>query len=180
MRQCIFAIKYRKKIPDFKISINISYVQIVKSNIIAEILNAVDYYQIPPATVIIELTESGIVELDTRITKLWQRLKERGIRLALDDFGTGYSNFHYLNELKPDIIKIDRTFTLKAVANDYEFKMLSLMSNMVHSMDLRICVEGVENTTELSRMKELLPDYYQGYYFGKPCPYQEFSEKFVN
>lgn len=175
-----FCHKIQKKIPDFKISINISYVQIVKSNIIAEILNAVDYYQIPPATVIIELTESGIVELDTRITKLWQRLKERGIRLALDDFGTGYSNFHYLNELKPDIIKIDRTFTLKAVANDYEFKMLSLMSNMVHSMDLRICVEGVENTTELSRMKELLPDYYQGYYFGKPCPYQEFSEKFVN
>lgn len=175
-----FCHEIQKTIPDFKISINISYVQVIKSNIITEILNAVKYYHIPPSTIIIELTESGLVDLDSRVIKLWSRLKENGICLALDDFGTGYSNFHYLNELKPDIIKIDRTFTIKAVSNDYEFKLLSLMSNMVHSMDLRICVEGVENTNELSRMKELLPDYYQGYYFGKPCPFNEFQEKFVS
>lgn len=174
-----FCHEIQKTLPDFKISINISYVQITKSSIISEILNAVDKYQVPPSTVIIELTESGLVCADNRITKLWARLKEKGIHLALDDFGTGYSNFHYLNELKPDIIKIDRTFTLKAVANDYEFKLLSLMSNMVHSMDLRICVEGIENPDELNRMKELPPDYCQGYYFGKPCPFDEFSDKFV-
>lgn len=174
-----FCQKLQKIIPNFKISINISYVQVVKSNIITDILNAVEYYQIPPSTVIIELTESGLVELDSRITKLWARLKEKGIYLALDDFGTGYSNFHYLNELKPDIIKIDRTFTIKAVTNDYEFKLLSLMSSMAHSLNLQICVEGVENTSELTRMKEVLPDYYQGYYFGKPCPFQEFQEKFI-
>ncbi len=175
-----FCHEIQKIIPDFKISINISYVQVLKSNIIAEILNAVEYYHLPPSTVIIELTESGLVGSDQRITKLWARLKEKGICLALDDFGTGYSNFQYLNELKPDIIKIDRTFTTKAIANDYEFKLLSLMSNMAHSLDLRICVEGVENPSELTRMKELLPDYYQGYYFGRPCPFQEFQENFVN
>lgn len=168
-----------KKLPDFKISINISYVQVMKSNIIIEILNAVDKYQIPPANVIIELTESGLVELDNRITKLWAHLKKAGIHLALDDFGTGYSNFHYFYELKPDIIKIDRTFTLKAITNDYEFKLLSLMSNMAHSMDLRICVEGIETTKELERMKELPPDYCQGYYFSKPCAFDEFWERFV-
>lgn len=175
-----FCHEIQKIIPDFKISINISYVQVLKSNIIAEILNAVEYYHLPPSTVIIELTESGLVGSDQRITKLWARLKEKGICLALDDFGTGYSNFQYLNELKPDIIKIDRTFTTKAIANDYEFKLLSLMSNMAHSLKLRICVEGVENPSELTRMKELLPDYYQGYYFGRPCPFQEFQENFVN
>lgn len=168
-----------KSIPDFKISINISYVQVMKSNIIIEILNTVDKYRVPPANVIIELTESGLVEPDKRISKLWAHLKEAGIHLALDDFGTGYSNFHYFNELKPDIIKIDRTFTLKAIANEYEFKLLSLMSNMAHSMELRICVEGVETPSELDRMKELLPDYCQGYYFGKPCPFDEFIDSFV-
>ena len=169
----------QRVIPDFKISINVSYVQVVKSNILTDILNAVEYYHIPPSTVIIELTESGLLVLDNRITKLGARLKEKGIYLALDDFGTGYSNFHYLNDLKPDIIKIDRTFTIKAVTNDYEFKLLSLMSNMAHSLNLQICVEGVENTNELSRMKEVLPDYYQGYYFGKPCPFPEFQDKFI-
>lgn len=174
-----FCHEIQKTIPNFKISINISYVQVIKSSIVSEIINAVDKYKVSPSTVIIEVTESGLVAPDSRITKLWARLKEKGIHLALDDFGTGYSNFHYLNELKPDIIKIDRTFTLKAVANDYEFKLLSLMSNMVHSMGLRVCVEGIENPDELSRMKELPPDYCQGYYFGKPCPFNEFSEKFV-
>lgn len=174
-----FCHEIQKTLPGFKISINVSYVQVLKSNIVAEIISAVAKHKVPPSTVIIELTESGLVEPDSRITKLGARLKEKGLHLALDDFGTGYSNFHYLNELKPDIIKIDRTFTLKAISNDYEFKLLSLMSNMVHSMDLRICVEGIENPGELSRMKALPPDYCQGYYFGRPCPFNEFSERFV-
>lgn len=169
-----------KTVPDFKISINISFVQLMKSNIIIEILNAVDRYQIPPANVIIELTESGLVEQDNRISKLWAHLKNAGIHLALDDFGTGYSNFHYFYELKPDIIKIDRSFTLRAIANDYEFKLLSLMSSMAHSMNLRICVEGIETTSELERMKGLPPDYCQGFYFGKPCPFDEFIDRFVS
>ena len=169
-----------KTVPDFKISINISFVQLMKSNIIIEILNAVDKYRIPPANVIIELTESGLVEQDNRISKLWAHLKNAGIHLALDDFGTGYSNFHYFYELKPDIIKIDRTFTLRAIKNDYEFKLLSLMSSMAHSMDLRICVEGIETTSELERMKALPPDYCQGFYFGKPCPFDEFIDRFVS
>lgn len=170
----------QKTFPDFKISVNISYVQVMKSNIIIEIMSAVDKYNVPLSSVIIEITESGLVEPDNRISKLWTQLKDAGIHLALDDFGTGYSNFHYFNELKPDIIKIDRSFTLKAISNEYEFKLLSLMAGMAHSMGLRICIEGIETSEELSKLKELLPDYCQGYYFGRPCPFDEFMEKFVH
>lgn len=166
--------------PDFRISINISYIQVMKSNIISEIISAVTAHGISPANVIIELTESGLLESDTRVTKLVSHLKENGIHLALDDFGTGYSNFHYLNELKPDIIKIDRSFTLKALENDYEYQLLSLMSNMVHSLNLKMCIEGIETTDDLHKMNQLSPDYCQGYYFGKPCPYQEFKEQYLS
>ena len=165
--------------PSFRISINISYIQVLKSNIITEILTAVTEHSVVPSTVIIELTESGLVTPDARVTKLWARMKDKGIKLALDDFGTGYSNFHYLNELKPDIIKIDRTFTVKAIQNEYEYNLLSLISNMVHSMNLKVCVEGIETTDELGKLKELFPDYCQGYLFGKPCPYDEFVEKYL-
>lgn len=171
--------KIHKIDPHFRISINISYIQVLKSNIIAEILTAVTEHSIVPSTVIIELTESGLVAPDARVTKLWSRMKDKGIKLALDDFGTGYSNFHYLNELKPDIIKIDRTFTVKAVQNEYEYNLLSLISNMVHSMNLKVCVEGIETADELGKMKGLLPDYCQGYLFGRPCPYDEFVEKYL-
>lgn len=169
----------QQNVPDFKISINISYIQVLKSNIINEIISSVSEHNVEPSTVIIELTESGLLVSDPRIVKLWSCLKERGIHLALDDFGTGYSNFHYLNELKPDIIKIDRSFTVKALENDYEYNLLSLISDMVHGLNLKMCVEGIENQSELDRMKKLSPDYCQGYYFGKPCPYDEFSTKFI-
>ena len=165
--------------PGFHISINISYIQVMKSNIINEIISAVDMHGIDTANVIIELTESGLLESDSRVTKLVSNLKNNGIRLALDDFGTGYSNFHYLNELKPDIIKIDRSFTLKALQNDYEYQLLSLMSNMVHSLNLKMCIEGIETNDELAKMSKLSPDYCQGYYWGKPCPYNEFKALYL-
>ncbi len=57
-----------------------------------------------------ELTESGFLESNYRCMDLWNRLRKHGVMLALDDFGTGYSNFHYLYDLSPNIIKIDRTF----------------------------------------------------------------------
>lgn len=166
--------------PNFRISINISYIQVMKSNIINEIISAVTAHDISPNNVIIELTESGLLESDTRVTKLVSNLKKNGIHLALDDFGTGYSNFHYLNELKPDIIKIDRSFTLKALENDYEYQLLSLMSNMVHSLNLKMCIEGIETTDDLDKMNRLSPDYCQGYYFGKPCPYEDFVTLYLN
>jgi EAL domain-containing protein (putative c-di-GMP-specific phosphodiesterase class I) len=106
-------------------------------------------------------------------------MKEIGIRLALDDFGTGYSNFHYFNDLNPDIIKIDRTFTVKAMENEYEFKLLSLMTDMAHNMNMRVCVEGIETQEEYDRVRTLSPDYCQGFYFGRPCPYDEFVEKYI-
>ena len=161
--------------PGFRISINISYIQVMKSNIINEIISAVTKHNISPSNVIIELTESGQIESDSRVIKLMSNLKKNGIRLALDDFGTGYSNFSYLNELKPDIIKIDRSFTLKALENDYEYQLLSLMSDMVHSLNLKMCIEGIETTDDLNKMNQLGPDYCQGYYFGKPCSYEEFK-----
>ena len=99
--------------------------------------------------------------------------------LALDDFGTGYSNFHYLCSLNPEVIKIDRSFTLKALNNDHEYVLLRHMVDMVHSIGLRICIEGIETASELNRIRQINPDLIQGYYFGKPCPPQRFIDTIV-
>lgn len=166
-------------IPDFRISINVSYVQVIKSDIINEIVSAAAKQGVSPSNVIVELTESGLLESNPHFTRLLAKLKENGIRLALDDFGTGYSNFHYLHDLRPDIIKIDRSFTAKALANDYEYNLLDLISSMVHTLNLNVCVEGIETEDERNKIQNLSPDYIQGFYFGKPCPYQQFTESFV-
>ncbi len=166
-------------IPDFKVSINLSTVQILKSSIGRELLAAVHEYGLSPTSVTIELTESGLLETDARFSLLWSHLKAAGVTLALDDFGTGYSNFHYLTDLGPDIVKIDRTFAAKAVANEFEFEMLSLFSKMVHDLNLKVCVEGVETAHELEKLCQLPPEYLQGFYLGRPCPEEQFMKQFI-
>ncbi len=69
------------------------------------------------------LTESGYLEENERFDKVWNGLKEYGVLLALDDFGTGYSNLRCLSDLKPAYIKIDRSFTLKALNREYEYRL---------------------------------------------------------
>lgn len=168
--------RIQQEIPDFKVSANLSYVQVLKSNVLSDILEGVEKYHLEPESIIVELTESGFFEANTNFINFCEGLKRNGIPLALDDFGTGYSNFHYLYNLSPNTIKIDRSFTLKALQNDYEYNLLQHMADMTHSIDTKFCIEGIETEQELNKICNMGPDYIQGYYFGKPCPLDEFIE----
>jgi len=172
--------KIQKWIPDFKISVNLSYIQVLKSNVLKEILEIAEKHRLPNDSILVELTESGFLESDNNFIDFCQGLKDHGIPLALDDFGTGYSNFHYLYNISPNTIKIDRSFTLKALKNDYEYNLLKHMSDMTHSIDLNFCIEGIETKEELDKICGISPDYIQGYYFGKPCPFEQFMADFVS
>lgn len=169
----------QKTIPDFRISVNLSYVQVLRSNILDDILEGLKKYDLNPESLIVELTESGFLEENDNFIRFCEGLKQYGIPLALDDFGTGYSNFHYLSRLTPNTIKIDRSFTLKALKNNYEFKLLQYMADMTHSIDSKFCIEGIETEDELNQICKMGPDYIQGYYFGKPCSYENFVTDYV-
>ncbi len=171
--------RIREYIEDFRVSVNISYVQVLKSDILTEIKEGIRRYGLKEEHIMVELTESGFLEKDENFLNFCEGLRENKIPLALDDFGTGYSNFHYLYDLKPNTIKIDRSLTLKALKRDYEYNLLYLMGNMAHSIGLKLCVEGIESKTEYEKICEMGPDYIQGYYFGKPCPFGQFVEEFV-
>ncbi|MCD7765235.1 MAG: GGDEF and EAL domain-containing protein [Lachnospiraceae bacterium] len=174
-----FAKRMEETIPDFRVNVNVSYVQVMKSDVVEDIMEALRVCDMKPKDLVIELTESGLIESDVYFTRLWKQLKENGVRLALDDFGTGYSNFHYLNDLRPDIIKIDRSFTMRAMANEYEYNLLSLLSGMVRNLELKVCVEGVETEEERDKIALLPPDFSQGFFYGRPCAQDVFEEKFI-
>lgn len=171
--------RIQEKMPDFKASVNLSYIQVMKSNVLNEIVEGMERYGLKKGSVIIEITESGFLESNMNLIHFCEGLKMHGIPIALDDFGTGYSNFHYLYNLNPSTIKIDRSFTLKALNSDYEFNLLRHMVEMAHSINLTLCIEGIETGQELGRICEIRPDYIQGYYYGKPCPLETFIKKFV-
>ena len=133
--------RWQKYIPNFRININLSYVQVMKSRVLTEILTALRLYGLEPSAVGIELTESGYLDTNTHFQKLWDGLKKNGVLVILDDFGTGYSNLHCLGDLRPNYIKIDRSFTLKALNNQYEHDLMTQIITMTHKLDLTICVE---------------------------------------
>ena len=169
----------QKTIPDFTVSINISYIQVLKSNVLNDILKGLKKYHLAPTSIQIELTESGLLESDKSFINFRTGLHDNGIPLSLDDFGTGYSNFHYLNTLNPRTIKIDRSFTLKALDNDYDYNLLHHMADITRDINSKLCIEGIETLQELNKICRMEPDYIQGYYFGKPCPLDQFIEDFV-
>lgn len=163
-------------IPGFHITINVSYVQVLRSNMLGDLIECKEAYGLPDNSMVVELTESGFIESDESFIKFCEGLRENGIRLALDDFGTGYSNFHYLYNLRPDTLKIDRTFAMKALLNEYELLLLKHMSDMVHSIGLKMVIEGIETQDQLEGISRVKPDYIQGFYFGKPMSKEAFIE----
>ncbi len=174
-----FCNRIQKIIPSFRISINLSYIQVMRSDVLKDIVSGIREHGLRPGSVIIELTESGSFEMNAAFMRFREGLRNHGVMLALDDFGTGYSNFSYLYEIGPNTIKIDRSLTMKALKNENEFRLLQHMINMSHSVEIKFCVEGIESKDELERITSISPDYIQGYYYGKPCPEEQFIVQFT-
>ena len=83
-----------------------------------------------------------------------------------------------ISDMTPNVVKLDRGFTVKALKNDFEKTLMENIIHLVHSLGLKICVEGVETEEELMHIRALGPDFIQGFYYGRPCPAEEFIETF--
>lgn len=171
---------WNEHVKGFRVNINVSYIQVMKSDVFSDIMSVIDKYSLQPSCIGIELTESGYLDSSTHFNHLWRKLKDNGVYVILDDFGTGYSNLHRLSDLKPNYIKIDRTFTLKALRNKYDYELMTYIIDMAHSLGLKLCIEGVETSDDLRQLRDPGADYIQGYLFGKPYPAVEFEKRYVN
>ena len=169
----------RQYIPKFKINVNISYIQMVKSDIWKDILSSIKQYDLPPECLCAELTESGYTDMTPYFYKLRKKFEEKNIQFVLDDFGTGFSNLHCIVNMKPNYVKLDNNFTAKAMSNARDFELLKKIVEMVHSVDIRICIEGIEKEEWYQKLKEIHVDYLQGYLFGKPCEKNQFLNNFI-
>lgn len=173
-----FCQRVQAVIPHFVVSVNVSYVQVTKSPFVMEFFRLLNENEMSPASITIELTESGEFTDSLQVQRIWNNLRQNGVAIALDDFGTGYSNFMNISHITPTVVKLDRGFTVKALKNEFERKLMANIIQLVHGLGLKICIEGIETEEELNSIRALGPDYIQGYYYGKPCPADEFFETF--
>ena len=166
-------------IPEFRVNVNISCYQIEHGKIADKILTAVRDNGLTPDRICIEMTESGFMDMTPAFCKFRKVLEENGIQFVIDDFGTGYSNLHCISDMNPGYVKMDKDFTAKAMSCERDYELFKKIIEMVHSIGIRICVEGIEEEDWHLKMKELQADYLQGYFCGKPCEKKKFMEEFV-
>ena len=155
---------------NFHMSVNLSYIQIERSDILFDVECALEKTKVDPKNITLEITESGYIDHD-ELQRLFDELHKLGINVDIDDFGTGYSNLRYLQNLHANTLKLDYTFVHKAVMGkdgDSERRVIEHIINMAHDLGMKVCLEGIESEADVEILSKLKPDKFQGFFFGKP------------
>ena len=169
---------WRRQVPDFAMSVNVSYIQL-KENALLEYLKMRQWDDLPVGQLVLELTESCWVPNLQFLNQEFEELRAMGYGIAIDDFGTGYSSLSHLKELPANVLKVDRSFVTGIHKGSYEYIFLEYIIKLAHSIGLKVCVEGVETEEEFDIVKQTLPDYIQGYLFGRPVSASGFEKLYL-
>jgi EAL domain-containing protein (putative c-di-GMP-specific phosphodiesterase class I) len=108
-----------------------------------------------------------------RVVGALERLRSLGVRIAIDDFGTGYSSLNYLQRFPAESLKIDRSFVRGLREGSDDEAIISAVTHLGHSLNLLVTAEGVEQASQLMRLRELGCDHVQGLFIGAPQPVTE-------
>lgn len=169
---------WRKTIhPEFKISINKSPVQLNMTDASKKLnwLACLEANKVPGESVIIEITESVLLNKNTLVANRLSELRSAGMQISLDDFGTGYSSLSYLLKMDIDYIKIDQSFVKNLPDSAQDFAVCEAMILMAHKLGIKVVAEGVEKQTQLKMLSDTGCDYAQGYLLAKPLSSKAFE-----
>lgn len=157
-----------------KLSVNLSTRDLMDQDLPARIQKLVSQYNINPAMLCLEITESAIMDDPQRAMQTLARLSEMGFLLSIDDFGTGYSSLAYLKKLPVNELKIDQSFVMSMERDLQDAKIVRSTVELAHNLGLSVVAEGVESAKCWKLLKELECDELQGYFIAKPMPSEEF------
>jgi EAL domain-containing protein (putative c-di-GMP-specific phosphodiesterase class I) len=114
-----------------------------------------------------------------RMKTVLNDIRALGVKLALDDFGTGYSSLNHIREIPLDVIKVDRCFIEHIGEDEFSDAFLNMVTELAHTLGVRVCVEGVENSSQCESVRKKDVQMIQGFYFGKPMKIDEFEKRYV-
>ncbi|GAC1415923.1 MAG: hypothetical protein NVSMB6_18310 [Burkholderiaceae bacterium] len=155
----------------FPISVNLSAYQLNDRELIPFVMETLSCHDLPACMIDIELTESAAVSGDdTAASEQLKKLREIGFRLMIDDFGTGFSSLGQLQQLRPDILKVDRSFTSTLDSSADGKVFVAAIISMAHALSMKVIAEGVETTAQVQHLRDLRCDEIQGYLFSRPMP----------
>jgi EAL domain-containing protein (putative c-di-GMP-specific phosphodiesterase class I) len=154
------------------VTVNLFSREFTQPNLVERTLQALKDARLDARYLRLEITESVFIGDPELAVVVLEELASLNIRVVLDDFGTGYSSLSYLQRLPLDGVKIDRSFTARLDHNG-QASILEPILMLTHNLGMRAVAEGVENATQLERLRQMGCDYAQGFYFAKPLPRNE-------
>jgi diguanylate cyclase (GGDEF)-like protein len=161
--------------PTPDISINLSSRQLQSPEIVARVSEAVHGASLDPRRLILEITESILVEEWEVTAERLRQIKELGVRIAIDDFGTGFSALSYIQKLPVDVLKIDRSFVGPGMADEERPSLVRGIVDLARTLGLETVAEGIEQPDELEALASFDCTYGQGFLFAKPLEPTEFA-----
>ncbi|MEU8614814.1 bifunctional diguanylate cyclase/phosphodiesterase [Actinoplanes sp. NPDC048791] len=166
---CRQAALWQAQEPGFELNVNLSASQLGNPALVDEVRSVLERTGLPPALLVLELTESvALVDL-IESARVLGALKSLGVRIALDDFGTGFSSLSHLGTLPVDVVKIDKSF-VQAMQEGNGASVAEAVLQIARTFNLAPVAEGVEDATQASRLRELDCAQAQGYHFARPMP----------
>lgn len=160
-----------------RIAINVSPRQFRQANFAKEIKNLLACTGVDPYRLTLEVTEGLIVEDTHQAIATMFELQTLGIHFSVDDFGTGYSSLSYLKRLPLNELKIDRAFVQDAPQDLNNAALVEAIISVARTFNLAIVAEGVETEEQVQFLAQLGCNFYQGYFYGRPMPIDEFHQK---
>lgn len=157
-----------KGLPFFKVSVNLSPIQLRQKNIFSSIMTTIENIKVDPKTIEIEITEGTMMEDMEKAISIFSKLKKQGIQIAIDDFGTGYSSLGYLRKIPINKLKIDRSF-ITNFNEDFEGSIITkTIIDMAKNLGYKVIAEGAETKEQIEYLRNNGCDEVQGYYYSKP------------
>ncbi len=164
---------------DLRFAINFSPRVLSRPGMVEQLTGALEIWGVAPTAVVVEITETTLVnDLEVSVQVL-RRLRDRGIRIAIDDFGTGYSSIAYLRQFPATELKIDQSLVGAMRNEPHTSKLVRAIINMAHDMDLTTTAEGIEDAATQASLADMGCDFGQGFHLGRPQPAAEFIARFL-
>jgi EAL domain-containing protein (putative c-di-GMP-specific phosphodiesterase class I) len=160
--------------PVKKICVNVSGIQLINSDIVSTVQQAIKRTGIRPEQIELEITEGSLATKEKKALQALDRLRAMHIDLAIDDFGTGYSSMSYLQELPVTRLKIDKSFIDNLPTSEESNAIVRAIIALAKTFHLHITAEGVETEEQVKFLRKAGCDEIQGYFYAKPLYGEEF------
>jgi diguanylate cyclase (GGDEF)-like protein len=158
------------KLPRLTIGVNASVLQLARTDMADAVMSMIDYAEMDPGALVVEVTESALMEQLDRTRRTLERLAHAGVRVFIDDFGTGYSSIARLGELPISGLKIDKRFTRGLGTDPVVLPVVRAISDLARAYGLQVVAEGIEDESALHALPDLGCHYAQGFHLAPPMP----------